>query len=321
MKPKIYCTLPIPKEVEAYLAEHCQIRKWESEQPITRQDILQEVGEIEGLLTAGLRINDELLDHAPHLKIVSNMSVGYNNFDLKAMKKRNIIGTHTPNVLNDTVADLTFGLMLATARRIAEWDTYLKNGKWERTKSDEPFFGLDVHHKTLGIIGMGRIGEVIAKRARFGFDMSVQYYNRNQKVDVEQKMGITYSDLDTLLATSDFIVLLTPLTNETYQLIGAREFKLMKETAIFVNVSRGKTVDEQALIQALQNEEIYGAGLDVFEQEPIQKDNPLLGMPNVVTVPHIGSATAQTRDAMAMRAAENLVAGLTGRGTWNQVPY
>src|SRR5690625_92398 len=196
MKPKIYCTLPIPKEVEAYLAEHCQIRKWESEQPITRQDILQEVGEIEGLLTAGLRINDELLDHAPHLKVVSNMSVGYNNFDLKTMEKRNIIGTHTPDVLNDTVADLTFGLMLATARRISELDSFVKEKNWQRTKDDEPFFGLDVHSTTLGIIGMGRIGEVIAKRAKFGFNMDVQYYNRNQKPEVEQELGITYRDLE-----------------------------------------------------------------------------------------------------------------------------
>ena len=282
---------------------------------------MQEVGEIEGLLTAGLKINDELLNHAPYLKVVSNMSVGYNNFDLQAMKNRNIIGAHTPNVLNDTVADLTFGLILATARRIASLDAFLKAGRWERTTSDEPFFGLDVHHQTLGIIGMGRIGEVIAKRAKFGFDMTVQYYNRNQKLETEQKLGIAYSDLDNLLATSDFIVLLTPLTDETFQLIGENEFKLMKRSAIFVNVSRGKTVDEQALIKALQNKEIYGAGLDVFEQEPIQKDNPLLQMKNVVTVPHIGSATAQTRDAMAMRAAEHLVAGLTGEGAIDLVSY
>lgn len=319
MKPKVYSTLPMPEHVERYLAKHCQIYKWESENPITRKDILQELKDIEGLFTAGLRINDELLDHAPQLKVVSNMSVGYNNFDLHAMRKRNIIGTHTPDVLNNTVADLTFGLILATARRISELDSFVKAGNWERTKDDEPFFGLDVHSSTLGIIGMGRIGEVIAKRAKFGFDMDVQYYNRNQKPDIEQKLDITYSDLDSLLATSDFIVLLTPLTDETYQLIGEREFKLMKKSAIFINVSRGKTVDEQALIQALQNKEIYAAGLDVFEQEPIQIDNPLLEMSNVVTIPHIGSATAQTRDAMAMRAAENLVAGLTGHGPINQV--
>ena len=321
MKPKVYSTLPIVAEVEAYLAEHCEVRTWQGENPMTRQQLLQEVGDIEGLFTSGFRIDDELLDHAPNLKVVSNMSVGYNNFDLNAMKRRNIIGTHTPNVLNDTVADLTFGLMLATARRISELDSFVKAGNWGRTKDDEPFFGLDVHSTTLGIIGMGRIGEVIAKRAKFGFNMDVQYYNRNQKPEVEQELEISYRDLESLLATSDFVVLLTPLTDDTYQLIGEREFKLMKKSAIFINVSRGKTIDEQALIKALQNKEIHGAGLDVFEQEPIEKDNPLLGMSNVVSVPHIGSATAQTRDAMSMRAAENLVAGLTGEGPINQVPY
>lgn len=289
MKPKIYGTLPIETEVEAYLAEHCEVHTWQGKDPITRQQLLQEIGDIEGLFTSGFRINDELLDHAPNLKVVSNMSVGYNNFDLNAMKKRNIIGTHTPGVLNDTVADLAFGL--------------------------------DVHSATLGIIGMGRIGEVIARRAKFGFNMDVQYYNRNQKPEVEQELKIAYRDLASLLATSDFIVLLTPLTDDTYQLIGEKEFKMMKKSAIFINISRGKTVDEQALIKALQNKEIYGAGLDVFEREPIEKDNPLLAMSNVVSVPHIGSATAKTRDAMSMRAAENLVAGLTGAGSINQVPY
>lgn len=321
MKPKVYSSLPIEEEVEVLLTKHFEIRKWQGEDPITRQELLQEIGDVEGLFTSGFRIDDELLDHAPHLKVVSNMSVGYNNFDLKAMEKRNIIGTHTPDVLNDTVADLTFGLMLATARRISELDSFVKEKNWQRTKDDEPFFGLDVHSTTLGIIGMGRIGEVIAKRAKFGFNMDVQYYNRNQKPKVEQELGITYRDLESLLATSDFIVLLTPLTDETYQLIGEKEFKLMKKSGIFINVSRGKTVDEQALIKALQNKEIYGAGLDVFEQEPIEKDNPLLEMPNVVCVPHIGSATAQTRDAMCMRAAENLVAGLTGEGAINRVSY
>lgn len=321
MKPKVYSSLPIEEEVEVLLTKHFEIRKWQGEDPITRQELLQEIGDVEGLFTSGFRIDDELLDHAPHLKVVSNMSVGYNNFDLKAMEKRNIIGTHTPDVLNDTVADLTFGLMLATARRISELDSFVKEKNWQRTKDDEPFFGLDVHSTTLGIIGMGRIGEVIAKRAKFGFNMDVQYYNRNQKPKVEQELGITYRDLESLLATSDFIVLLTPLTDETYQLIGEKEFKLMKKSGIFINVSRGKTIDEQALIKALQNKEIYGAGLDVFEQEPIEKDNPLLEMPNVVCVPHIGSATAQTRDAMCMRAAENLVAGLTGEGAINRVSY
>ena len=321
MKPKVYSTLPLTAEVENYIAEYCDIRKWQGEDPITREKLLQEVADVEGLLTSGGSIDDALLDHAPNLKVVSNMSVGYNNFDLKAMENRNVIGTHTPYVLNETMADLTFALMLGTARRITELDTLVKEGRWEPSKDDEEYFGLDVHSSRLGIIGMGRIGEVIARRAKFGFNMDVQYYNRNQKPEVEQELEIKYSDLESLLKTSDFIVLLTPLTDETYHLIGEKEFKLMKKSAIFINVSRGQTVDEQALIQALQNKEIYAAGLDVFDQEPIEKDNPLLDMVNVVTVPHIGSATAQTRDAMSMRAAENLVGTLTGKGPINQVPY
>lgn len=224
-----------------------------------------------------------------------------------------MIGTNTPHVLDETVADLAFGLILASARRIAELDRFVKEGKWERENGDDPFMGVDVHHATLGIIGMGRIGEAIARRAKFGFNMDVLYYNRNQKPEVEKEVGVTYSHFEDLLKESDFVLLMTPLTPETRHLIGEKEFKLMKKTAIFINVSRGQTVDEQALITALRNKEIHGAALDVFDQEPVEKDNPLLQMPNVVTTPHIGSATQKTSDAMAMRAAQNMVAVLTGQ--------
>lgn len=321
MKPKIYLTLPVKAEVENYLKKYCIVQKWEGEGPIPRQKLLEEIKDVEGLYTAGFKIDDELLDHAPKLKVVSNMSVGYNNFDLDAMKKRNVIGTNTPHVLDETVADLTFALILATARRITELDTYVKEGRWVPTIDDQQFFGLDVHHTTLGIIGMGRIGEAIAKRAKFGFDMDVIYYNRNRKPDVESKLGVRYSDFASLLKQSDFVVLMTPLTEETFQLIGKREFEMMKETAIFINVSRGQTVDEKALIEALQHQQIYGAGLDVFEQEPIETDNPLLDMDHVITVPHIGSATEKTRDAMSMRAAKNLVRALTNKEPYDKVPY
>lgn len=313
MKPKVYVTLPLKKEVEDYLTTYCDVRKWEGEGPIPRERLLQEIADVEGLYTTGGRIDKDLLDHAPHLKVVSNMSVGYNNFDVKAMKDKGVIGTNTPYVLNESMVDLTFGLMLSVSRRINELDAFIKAGKWKPMKGEETLFGIDVHHAKLGIIGMGRIGEVLARRAKLGFNMDVCYYNRNQKQAVEQELGIAYRDLNTLLQESDFIVLLTPLTDETYQLIGAEEFKLMKKSAIFINVSRGKTIDEAALISALQNNEIYGAGLDVFEKEPVEEDNPLLQMKNVVTVPHIGSATHQTRNAMAMRAAENLVAVLQGK--------
>jgi len=319
VKPKIYVTLPITNEVEKYLSEDCEVSKWTGEGRIPRDILLQEIEEVDGLLTSGIRIDEELLTKAPKLKIVSNVSVGYNNFDVEAMRKYNVIGTNTPFVLDETVADLTFSLILASARRISELDQLVKMGNWNPAKDDKAFFGLDVHSSTIGIVGMGRIGEAVARRAKFGFNMDVLYYNRNRKPDAEEKYEAEYCDLDSLLKKSDFVVMLTPLTPETEHLIGEREFKLMKKTAFFINVSRGKTVDEKALIRALKDKEIYGAGLDVFQKEPVEKDNPLLKMQNVVTVPHIGSATEKTRDAMMMRAVQNIVAGVTGKGEVDSV--
>jgi gluconate 2-dehydrogenase len=311
MKPKVFIAKKIPREVEEYLARYCEYRKWDSDEPISRAQLLEEVKDIEGLLITGGKIDGELLDHAPKLKVVSNISVGYNNFDLEAMKERKVLGTNTPSVLDDTVADLVFGLMLAVARRIPELDKFVKDGKWQKG-SDEPFWGVDVHHTTLGIIGMGRIGEAIAKRGKDGFSMEVLYYNRRRKPEVEDSLGVHYRTLEQLLGEADYVVLMTPLTPETTGLMGAREFSLMKKNAIFINASRGETVNEEALIAALEQGQIWGAGLDVFSQEPVDPGNPLLKMPNVVTVPHIGSATAKTRFAMAQLAAQNLVKALQG---------
>ncbi|WP_459501622.1 2-hydroxyacid dehydrogenase [Bacillus sp. C1] len=311
MKPKVYIAERVPKFVETYISEHCEYEKWDSSEKIPREVLLEKVKDKHGLLNFGAQIDEELLQSAPNLKVVSNISVGYDNFDLKAMQARNVIGTNTPYVLDDTVADLVFALMLSASRRVCELNSYVKNGNWDAEITKE-HFGLDVHHSTIGIIGMGRIGETVAKRAKFGFDMNVLYYNRRRKEDAEQKFEATYCDLHTLLAQSDFIVLLTPLTEETYHLIGEDEFSLMKETAIFINASRGKTVNEAALIDALEQKKIFAAGIDTFTQEPVQKDNPLLSLTNVVTLPHIGSATLKTRYKMAMTAAENLVTGLQG---------
>jgi gluconate 2-dehydrogenase len=260
-----------------------------------------------------------LLRHAPNLKIVSNVSVGYNNFDLEAMRKFNVIGTNTPHVLDESVADLTFALILNVAKRISELDRMVKVGQWGKSNDEKEYFGVDVHSMKLGIIGMGRIGKALARRAKFGFNMDVLYYNRNRKLDVEEEYGVKYADLQSLLEHSDFVVLLIPLTPETYHLIGEKEFKLMKKSAFFINVSRGQTVDEQALISALQNYEIKGAGLDVFTKEPVEPENPLLQLNNVVVTPHIGSATERTREVMAMRAAQNLVAVVTGKEPIDQV--
>ncbi|ACO27650.1 D-glycerate dehydrogenase [Bacillus cereus] len=312
VKPKVYIAEPVPTFVENYLSEHCDYDKWEQNEKVPRDVLLEKIQNKDGLLNFGSAINEELLEAAPNLKVVSNISVGYDNFDLQAMAKHNVIGTNTPYVLDDTVADLVFALMLSAGRRVCELDSYVKNGEWNAEIGKE-HFGLDVHHSTIGIIGMGRIGEAVAKRAKFGFDMDVLYYNRRRKEEAEQKFDATYCDLQTLLKQSDFIVLLTPLTDETYHLIGEKEFSFMKETAIFINASRGKTVDEEALIHALTEKKIFAAGIDTFTQEPIQKDNPLLSLQNVVTLPHIGSATLKTRQQMAMTAAENLVAALQGK--------
>ncbi|AET68552.1 lactate dehydrogenase-like oxidoreductase [Desulfosporosinus orientis DSM 765] len=311
MLPKVFIAKPIPQTVRDYLGKFCEFAMWDKERPINRQELIEQISDREGLLTTSLitRIDEDLLLKAPNLRIVSNISVGYDNFDLEAMRKRQVLGTNTPDVLSDTVADLAIGLMLCSARRIVELNGFVKEGKWNAQISEE-LFGLDLHHQTLGIIGMGSIGLELARRARNGFKMDVLYHNRNRKIVAEEELGVRYCDLPTLLAKSDFVILLTPLTKDTKHLMGYKEFNLMKHSAFFLNISRGETVDEQALILALREEKIQGAALDVFSQEPINKNNPLLQFQNVITVPHIGSATLACRTEMAMLAAKNLAAGL-----------
>lgn len=312
-KPHVIIAMKVSEEVENFIGETCTYQKWTGEGGMPKAELFKVINEADGLLTSGVRrIDKELLDQAPHLKVVSNIAVGYNNFDLEEMKARHVLGTNTPYVLDDTVADLVFGLILASARRISELDRFVKASQW-KSGMDEIFFGLDVHHKTVGIIGMGRIGKAIGQRAVKGFDMKLLYHNRSRNEDVEQNFGAQYCTLDFLLQESDFVVLMTPLTPETRNLMGSREFGLMKSTSFFINASRGETVDEQALIEVLKQGKIRGAGLDVFRKEPIDSENPLLQFPNVITVPHIGSSTGLVRDAMAMRAAQNLVKALKGQ--------
>lgn len=319
IKPKVYIAKEISKEVEDYIGEYCDYEKWESDKRITRIELLNKIADKEGVFLSGIKIDEELLQHASKLRVVSDVSVGYDNFDLKIMKEKNIIGTNTPNVLDNTVADLIFGLILSTARRISELDKYVKNGRWT-AEDDKNLFGVNVHHATLGIIGMGRIGEAIAKRAKLGFDMEVIYNNRNRKPEVEKRLGVKYCDFQSLLQKSDFIVVMTPLTKDTYHLIDFDEFNMMKETAVFINASRGEIINEQALIEALQNKKIFGAGLDVYEKGIVDSKNLLLKMSNVVTLPHIGSAVEETRNDMAMLAAINLVEALLGKNPDNIVP-
>ncbi|QBP42484.1 2-hydroxyacid dehydrogenase [Paenisporosarcina antarctica] len=306
LKPKIFVTQLIPDTVKVYLENYFTVEIWEQQEIIPRETLYKKIQESEGLLTAGIEINQELLSQAINLKVVSNISVGYNNFDIEVMKENGIIGTNTQGVLDETVTDLIFGLMLSTARRINELDTYMRNGEWT-SGDDRNLFGMDVYGQTLGIIGLGRIGESIVHRAVSGFNMDVLYHNRSRKTELEKQWGVQYEQMEDVLTKSDFVIVMTPLNKDTFHLIGKKQFELMKDTAIFINASRGPIVDELALIDALDKKKIFAAGLDVFEQEPINSTNPLLKLNNVVLTPHIGSATDKTREEMAQLAAENLV--------------
>ncbi|MGN1402408.1 MAG: 2-hydroxyacid dehydrogenase [Bacillus sp. (in: firmicutes)] len=312
MKPKIVAYTNLPKEAKQYISESCELVSFRKVNDENRPLFLEELKNADGLVGADMKIGEELVADCTQLKVVSNITVGYDNLDIRTLTDKGIMATNTPGVLSDSVADLMIGLMLAVGRRISELDNYVKQGDWKASAGIK-LFGLDLHHKKLGIIGMGGIGSEIAKRAKFGFSMDILYHNRSRTYEEEKKYDAVYCSLDELLKESDYVCLMTPLTKQTEKLIGTREFGLMKKDAIFVNGSRGKTVDEAALIEALQTGRIAGAGLDVFEIEPVRPDNPLLKMDNVVAVPHIGSATLETRHKMAMLAAENVVAGAHGR--------
>lgn len=318
-RPKVYIAKKIPSFVEEYIGKHCDYEMYDNEGRISEETLYEKIKDTEGLLQSGIAIDQKLLDRAPKLKVVSNVSVGYNNFDTDAMKQRNVIGTNTPEVLNDTVADLIFALMLSCARKVSYLDRCVKEGRWNMM-DDKSFFGKDVHHATLGIVGMGRIGQDVARRAICGFDMNVLYFNRTRKTEAEEKLGVRYADMETVLSSSDFVLVMTPLSSDTYHLIDEPQFRHMKSDAIFINASRGATVNEKALIKALQEGWILGAGLDVYEQEPVDRENPLLKLDNAVLLPHIGSATEKTRNDMAMLAAENMVKALTGQVPPNIVP-
>lgn len=271
-----------------------------------------------GLLGASLRLDAELLDLAPKLEAVASVSVGVDNYDIDYLTQRGILLSNTPDVLTETTADTGFALILATARRVVELANMVRAGHWNQNIGPL-HFGSDVHGKTLGIIGMGRIGEALAQRGHFGFGMPVIYHSHSPKPAVEQRFGAEYRSLPDLLEQADFVCLTLPLTAETQGLIGAREFALMGPETIFINISRGKVVDEAALIEALQQRTIRAAGLDVFEREPLEHDSPLLRLSNVVATPHIGSATHETREAMARCAVDNLLAALAGERPKNLV--
>jgi glyoxylate reductase len=311
-RPKVYITRRIPETVLEKISEVCEVTMWEQEDtPVPREVLEQEIQGVDGLFCLLTEtIDEDLLEKASNLKIISNMAVGYNNIDVDAASKRGIMVTNTPGVLTETTADLTFALLMATARRVVEASEYVKDGKW-KTWSPMLLTGQDIYGAKLGIIGLGRIGESLSKRAK-GFDMDVLYYNRSRKIEAEEALGITYTDLETLLRQSDYVCVLTPYTAETKDLIGKYELSLMKKSAILINTARGGIVNEEALYEALKNGVIWAAGLDVFEEEPVDIEHPLLSLPNVVALPHIGSASIRTRTLMAELACQNLLLSLDG---------
>jgi glyoxylate reductase len=311
-RPYVFITRKLPEEIIAPLKEIAEVAMWPHDDvPVPRDVLMDEAKKADALLTMVADMVDEaILDAGKRLKVVANMGVGFDNIDVRAATKRGIAVCNTPDVLTDTTADLTFALLLATARRMVEAAQFIKDGKW---KSWSPFLlaGADVHHKTIGIVGMGNIGKTVAKRA-IGFDMNVLYHNRSRNIEAEKQLGATYCSFEELLERADFVVCLTPLTNETRHMFNKEAFRKMKRSAIFINASRGAVVDEQALYEALVSQEIAGAGLDVFEQEPIDASHPLLALPNVVALPHIGSATKETRTKMMELCCRNIIAILTG---------
>lgn len=312
MKPRIYITRLMPKAIIEKLSGQFHVRMWEEENiPVPRDILLKEVEDVDGLICLITEmIDEEVINKARKLKVISNVAVGYNNIDVQTAARRGIVVTNTPGVLTETTADLTFALLMAAARRIVDASDYLRSGEWGAWSLMQ-LTGQDIYGATLGIVGLGRIGEALVKRAK-GFDMNVLYHNRTRKQEKEQELGIHYVSLEDLLKQSDFICLLLPYSPEVHHLIGKKELSLMKENAILINTARGGIVDEHALYHALKDGVIWAAGLDVFQQEPVPVDHPLLTLPNVVTLPHIGSASVKTRMQMAHLAADNMKNVLSG---------
>ncbi|WP_431106732.1 2-hydroxyacid dehydrogenase [Variovorax paradoxus] len=313
-KPKILVARAIFPETIERLSQHFEVESNQSDESWSKEQLIARLKGKEGAFTTGSeRIDAAVLDACPDLKICANMAVGYNNFDVEAMAAHGVLGTNAPDVLTETTADFGFALLMATARRITESEHFLRAGKWQKWSFDM-FAGSDIHGSTLGIIGMGRIGQGIAKRGAHGFGMKVVYHNRSRlEASLEAECKASYASKEELLKTADHVVLVVPYSPASHHTIGAAEIALMKPTATLVNIARGGIVDDAALAVALREKRIAAAGLDVFEGEP--KVHPdLLTVPNVVLTPHIASATVPTRRAMADLAADNLIAWFSGKG-------
>jgi lactate dehydrogenase-like 2-hydroxyacid dehydrogenase len=316
---KLVITRRVFRELVERLRDSFEVVDNEEDRPWPPEELAANLAGASGAMATVMdRFDESILAKCPELKVISNIAVGYNNIDVAACTKRGIRVTNTPGVLDDTTADLTWSLLMSAARRIAEADAYVRRGDWKIAFGVQYFLGQDIHHATLGIIGMGRIGQAVARRAR-GFDMCVLYHNRSRLDGATEKaLGAKWVEREALLAQSDFVVVMAPYSSATHHLIGAAEIAKMKPTAILVNSARGGVVDDAALVAALKEKRIAGAGLDVFEGEP-KVNAEYLTLPNVVLTPHIGSASRATRVVMCNTAAANMLAVLEGREPPNPV--
>lgn len=311
MNKKVVVFSQIDSEVQAKLAEKYQLVVLNPKQGDINAQIRQAVVDADAMIGAGRLLNESNIATAEKLKIISSVSVGYDNYDVNYLNQKKIWLSNTPHVLTETTADLAFTLLMSAARKVPSLDHWTKQGEWQRTVNATQF-GQEIFGKTLGIIGLGHIGAAIARRGFYGFNMNILYHNRREKIEVAQQFNAKYKSLEALLKQADFVVVAVDLNSQSKALIGAQEFALMQKHAVFVNIARGSVVDEQALTEALQNRQIFAAGLDVYQKEPLQQ-SPLFELDNVVTLPHIGSATAETRKKMAELAFQNLVDALEQR--------
>ncbi|WP_025563597.1 D-glycerate dehydrogenase [Psychromonas sp. SP041] len=318
MKDKVVLFKKIPNQQQQLLSEYFNLVYFDKIDSSNMDAFIHEIKDADGLIGAGVKLTPAILDNALQLKVISTISVGFDHFDLDYLNKRNIALTNTPDVLTNTTADTIFTLIMCAARRTTELNNMVTAGQWTNNLKDQ-YFGVDVHGKTLGILGMGRIGYAVAKRAHHGFDMKINYYNRSVNKQAEQDLNAQKLELDELLATSDFVCSILPANEQTDLLIGQRELDLMKPSAIFINGGRGNVVDEQALAMALKNRNIRAAGLDVYQVEPLPTSSLLMSLDNVTLFPHIGSATAETRLAMICSAIDSLKAACSGDLTQNCV--
>ena len=310
-RPKVLITRPIQQEVIDHISQQCDVQVHPVDEPMPDDLLVATMRDMDAVMPAGVRISQSVIDAARKLRVVSNIAVGYDNIDVEACNRRHILVTNTPDVLTEATADIAFALILASARRVAEGDRYVRSGEWTRWQWG-CLWGTEMHGKTLGLYGFGRIAQATARRSR-GFSMRILFYARNRvSASVEEEFGAELVDRVTLLRESDFLSLHVPLTSETRHAIGAQELALMKPNAFLINTARGPIVDEEALVQALQAGRLAGAGLDVFENEP-RVHPALIAMDNVTLLPHVGSATAETRMRMAMLASKNMLAALHGQ--------